>query len=198
MILELGVTSNDLRPLQQKLELLGFPLGSIDGIFGKKTKESVIKFQKFIGHQQTGKLTESTLNILNVELNLLQRLSDYQKFINEDIYVSSGTGGEHKEGSFHYKALAVDILIVNPQRSLFEYYLDAERFNFSGIGVYPHWKYGDAQVGGLHLDRRPLIERGRSARWLGVKVTKEKDGKSVFQQHYIGFNLANLKKYKLV
>lgn len=45
-ILKSGMRGNDVVQLQQKLNSLGFWSGIVDGIFGRKTKDAVMKFQK--------------------------------------------------------------------------------------------------------------------------------------------------------
>lgn len=63
----------------------------------------------------------------------------------------------HSEDSEHYRGLAVDLHFNG--LTLIEQYLAAERFPFTGIGVYPYWN----QLG-LHLDVREL-KTPYGARW---------------------------------
>tara|TARA_R110000803_G_C11989469_1_gene321846 strand:+ start:8611 stop:9018 length:408 start_codon:yes stop_codon:yes gene_type:complete len=99
--------------------------------------------------------------------------------IGESIKITS----DFREGDdgYHGKGLATDLQC--PKIGLYEFYQQAERHNFNGIGIYPHWN-----TPGIHVDSRPLIG-GMGARWICIKV----DGK----QKYIALNEDNLKKYIL-
>lgn len=118
----------------------------------------------------------------------LWELERFVDFLKTDIFISCGTNKTHLENSQHDQGLAVDILFPGSELSeLFDIYQDASRFKFTGIGVYPHWKYEGKQIGGLHLDFRTTKYR---ALWMGV----EEDGK----QQYIALTSSNLKKYGLI
>ena len=56
-------------------------------------------------------------------------------------------------------------MFPNYQGALQDLYLMAERFNFTGIGVYPDWEVNGVVKGGLHLD----IRSGPPARWTGSR-----------------------------
>jgi len=53
------------RDIQSKLSDLGFNVGTIDGVFGKKTKGAIEVFQKSIGSLPSGRLTNSQIKLLN-------------------------------------------------------------------------------------------------------------------------------------
>jgi len=63
----------------------------------------------------------------------------------------------HQSGSWHFTGMAVDCFLVGVP--LIHQWQLAERFPFTGIGLYPFWKNP-----GLHLDIRPQ-SGSRSARW---------------------------------
>ena len=65
---KLGDTGQDVIKLQAALKLKGFYAGTTDGIFGAKTKASVIKFQKSWGSAGTGTIGPKTLVKLNLEV----------------------------------------------------------------------------------------------------------------------------------
>jgi hypothetical protein len=67
-------------------------------------------------------------------------------------------------------------------------YLEAERYNFGGIGFYVDWKINGELKGGLHLDSRKLDKYGRGARWLSYK---DENGK----RRYISLDRKNLMNY---
>lgn len=111
---------------------------------------------------------------------LIYKLDAMREYINTPVIISCGTQGQHSENSYHYKGEAVDVVVPSHKKSLFDLYLSAERFNWGGIGLYPHWTYRGHQCGGLHLDIRQ--DHGR---WIGVKK-----GRSVL---YHSLSLENLK-----
>jgi len=115
--------------------------------------------------------------------SLLLRLDDFRHFIGTPVYVTYGvsTSG-HAEKSYHYRAngaCAADIVVPYWSTGAIDLIFAAERFGFSGLGYYPHWKWRDQIVGGLHLDTRPLgvdpdsTANYREARWIGILVDKK-------------------------
>jgi hypothetical protein len=63
-VLREGSRGDDVRTLQEKLKLLGYEVGTVDGIFGSKTKSALIKFQGdygLVGDGIFGPLSRSTL-----------------------------------------------------------------------------------------------------------------------------------------
>ena len=132
-----------------------------------------------------------------IDDNILLRLDDFRHWIGVPVYVTAGvkTRG-HARKSYHYPengACAVDIIIPEYMETPFDLIMDATRFGFTGIGYYPHWRWNGEQVGGLHVDVRPLKWDGdetlnyNQSRWMGVVV----DGK----QKYIEMDFDNILKY---
>ncbi len=90
----------------------------------------------------------------------------------------------------HGRGIATDIIFSGKKREeLLDLYIEIERHNFAGIGIYPHWKIDGEEVGGFHLDSRPL-KSGCGARWLCILV----NGK----QEYIALNKKNLLRYPII
>jgi len=118
---------------------------------------------------------------------LLKLLDVYRTVVDEQIFVSCGTQGQHVQNSLHYQGKAVDILFPNQHRSLFDCFLIAERFNFGGIGIYPDWVYNGKKIGGLHLDIR-IVDY--AARWIGVKEFET--------TLYLSLNKDHLQTYKII
>lgn len=63
-ILYQGTAGEDVAELQRRLESLGYAVGPIDGIFGPKTKEAVMKFQRDHGLVVDGIVGEETYDML--------------------------------------------------------------------------------------------------------------------------------------
>jgi uncharacterized protein YcbK (DUF882 family) len=120
-----------------------------------------------------------------MDRSLLLALDQLREFCKCAIYVSSGyrTSGSTAD-SQHKLGRAVDVLC--PGMDLFSFYLAAERFGFQGIGIYPHWKWKNAMIGGLHLDMRTT----GPARWMGVL--------SPVGQTYVALNPQHLKDYGVI
>lgn len=116
---------------------------------------------------------------------LLLQLDQLREHIKTAIYVSSGfrLSGSTAD-SQHKLGRAVDVLC--PGMDLFSFYLAAERFGFQGIGIYPHWKWKNVMIGGLHLDTRTT----GPARWMGVL--------SPVGQTYVALDPKNLKDYGVI
>lgn len=122
-------------------------------------------------------------NTTGVKDHVLRELEKLASALGRDILVTSafrpGDTGEHGKG------LAIDIIVEGVP--LLDVYLTAERFAFTGIGIYPSWTNAEKhKVGGLHLDMRT----GDPARWMGLGSGKT--------QSYVAFNKANLKLYGVI
>jgi hypothetical protein len=127
---------------------------------------------------------------------LLLRLDDFRHWLGVPVIVTAGvkvTG--HASKSFHYVAngaCAVDIVIPDYHNCMADLVLDASRFGFTGIGLYPDWQYRGEVIGGLHLDTRPLkwdsddTRNYNQSRWMGLRGD---DGK----QYYTNLDFANLR-----
>lgn len=111
----------------------------------------------------------------NMDNDFLVRLDKFREFVGRPIIIHS----DYREGdgsSQHHLGLAVDIHIKG--LDVLDQYLLAEKFDFSGIGVYPCWNRP-----GLHIDMR----KGRRARWLGYN--------SGNGQQYTALNSENIMRY---
>lgn len=140
-----------------------------------------------------------------IDDTLLFMLDDFRNYIQTAIYVTRGvaTSG-HSDKSYHYPAqgaCAVDVVIPGYRGGPINLILDAMRFGFTGIGYYPHWKYGSKPVGGLHLDVRPLkweedeTLNYRHNRWVGIENTAYINDTLIKKQEYLPMNMENLIKY---
>ncbi|QBY55503.1 peptidoglycan-binding domain-containing protein [Cupriavidus oxalaticus] len=58
--------SPDVEAMQKTLSEKGYDTGQIDGIMGKRTRSAVMKFQKDMNLQQTGKPDKETLKELGI------------------------------------------------------------------------------------------------------------------------------------
>lgn len=104
-------------------------------------------------------------NPYKMSFELLRRLDALREFVSHRIIIHCGySRGGHTENSQHYLGKAVDFHIENV--SLINQYLAAERFMFTGIGIYPDWNNP-----GLHCDVRYKSNESPQDRW--VKLNKK-------------------------
>lgn len=107
--------------------------------------------------------------------HLVSRLEALREFVGKPIIIHEAfvpdSSRNHAPGSQHYLGNAADLHIEG--LSLIEMYLVAERFNFTGVGLYGPDVWRNP---GLHLDVRPLAEGQPGARW-GCKMV---EGKRVY------------------
>jgi hypothetical protein len=116
-------------------------------------------------------LGENWGNIDMVHYRLIEVMDTYRKFLGSRIHISPVEGAVHDESkghtdkSWHYIipgrnkfSRAADIF---PDCELYEAFIMALRFNFTGVGVYPYAEYQDKGIikedtmrGMLHLDLR--------------------------------------------
>lgn len=86
LVLKQGSTGDDVKTVQKKLKNWGYYTGSVDGIFGKQTREAVKYFQRKNGLSVDGIVGKKTLKALGMsdsssggtyasaDINLLARL----------------------------------------------------------------------------------------------------------------------------
>ena len=135
------------------------------------------------------------IKIMNQEL--LIRLDAFREYIGLSIIVTSSNEPtrSHNKKSQHYINNAVDIVVPEWKGSIFSLYLLAERFGFTGIGIYPKWRYKGKITGGLHLDMRPVVGF-QGSRWIGYPEKVE--GTQYFSTKYYALNMKNLVTLKIV
>jgi len=124
--------------------------------------------------------------------DLLVRLDSLRKFIGHALHVTSAYRQMDKKQ--HGLGNAVDIICpaFEDPSDLFDLYLCAERFNFTGIGIYVHWAWQGKTVGGLHVDVRE-IEDGfpKGSRWLSYRTPGG-------TQEYTSLNCETIRSFGLV
>lgn len=127
-----------------------------------------------------------------MKARFLRKLDATRNFVNYPFVITCGTQGVHSKKSQHYEGLAADLIILNsPHVHVVDVLIGLERFDWGGIGYYPHWKHNDKVVGGWHLDDRELEPYSPQARWMGVLDEKGK-------QIYVSLNYQNLVKYGVI
>jgi len=100
-----------------------------------------------------------------VHRNLVFLLDAFRAFIGRPVVIHNAYAQNgHTDESYHYRGMAVDLHVEG--LSVFDQFIEATRFEFGGIGVYPFWNNP-----GLHLDIRPRSGAfAPEARWMRTKA----------------------------
>ena len=122
---------------------------------------------------------------------LLLLLDETRHFVGTPFHITSAYDLSRSKNSTHREGKAVDFVMPHNKRHPLDILIALERFDWGGIGYYPHWKWGDKRVGGWHLDVRTREKHSPSARWMGVLGENGK-------QKYVALSYANLVKYKVI
>ena len=131
-----------------------------------------------------------------VDHRLLLFLDHYRHDLNVPLIVTSSVRYDNPY-SAHFPnadgfAEAVDVIPLLSKRNvkLFDCFLLATKYPFTGIGVYPFWQIqGKTDLGGLHLDvcTRRLKLYHSSGHWVGLP-----------QKRYVDLNSDVLRKYGII
>lgn len=85
--LERGNQNEDVRVLQDALTSLGYSLGAVDGVFGKKTESAVMQFQRDNGFKDNGIVTREVYDAIMAKVNGSQSIENL--FV--DVELTEGT-----------------------------------------------------------------------------------------------------------
>lgn len=109
-------------------------------------------------------------DVERIDPSLILELDRFRHKVATPIIITCGTQGKHIDGSFHYLGLALDIMFPEKEKKdIPDLFLQALKFQFRGIGIYPDWKYKDKVIGGMHVDYRPIKAYPEpKATWIGV------------------------------
>lgn len=136
--IRLGMKGSDIAQLQQKLNSLGFWSGHVDGIFGVKTKNAVIKFQKSKNITADGVVGNRTLSMLKP--NLSSRAS-VGRFSQRDIELLAKLVYAEARGEPYVGKVAVAATVLNRLKdpkypksiSSVIYQVDGGRYQYSPV-----------------------------------------------------------------
>lgn len=138
-------------------------------------------------------LTESWGDAYKIDRDLVYTIERMRIYAQKPCILTSPayTTIGHSPNSFHYKGLAADLRFKGA--SLLEMYILAERFNFSGIGLYPISGRGPF----MHLDKRPHDPLNVQARWIAIPWTEEEKETCSANGHwnYLAMNEQNIRNH---
>ena len=127
-----------------------------------------------------------------ISRDLLVRLDAWREYTGAPFYVTFGTQGKHV-GPWHGLGLAVDGVVDVRGGSKLDLVLQAERFNFTGMGLYPMARHPTcATPFGFHFDVRP-IGYVKQNRWI---ATRDPNGRNLIDQH--PFDEAHLRLFGII
>lgn len=127
-----------------------------------------------------------------ISSQLLLKLDQTRHFLNTPMHVNRGFDPSAAKTSTHLEGKAVDLVLPECRRHPVDILIAIERFDYGGIGYYPHWEFRGEMIGGWHLDVRVREKHTASARWMGVY------DKDQGRQIYVALSYKNLVKYGVI
>lgn len=114
IVLKQGSQGQEVREVQQKLKNWGYYTGSVDGIYGSKTKEAVIYFQKSNGLTADGIVGKSTFEALGLQKYAATTASTAATTTgNSDITLLGRAIQGEAEGEPYIGKVAVGAVLIN-------------------------------------------------------------------------------------
>ena len=105
---KIGSRSEEVRNIQKVLKEKGYYTGSIDGIFGTRTKNAVIKFQKDMGLKADGIAGKQTLKALGLAEN-----DSYGGYSSSDYELLARIISAESRGEPYMGQVAVGAVVLN-------------------------------------------------------------------------------------
>jgi hypothetical protein len=137
--------------------------------------------------------------VTSISKSLVFNLENLRIFANKPCVLTSKafTQSGHSPKSQHYVGNAADWRLLNS--SLVEMYILAERFNFTGIGLYPpihivneNIERVSGKLPFVHTDVRELDPLNVQSRWIGIPVQCKDENLSL---RYFELNFENFMLY---
>lgn len=147
--LKQGASGSEVKEVQKKLIDKGYLSGSADGIFGSKTKNAVIAFQKANGLTADGIVGSQTLKALGVSSETSSGNSSYS---GSDVYLLAKCIYAESRGEPYIGQVAVGAVVLNRVR-------DPEFPNsISGV-IYEPWAFTAVHDGQINLEPNDSAKR---------------------------------------
>ena len=114
-------SSQDIKLVQKKLKNWGYYTGSVDGIYGSKTKAAVVKFQKRNGLVADGIIGDKTLKAMGISNSMLSSSSNSSsgagKYSNSDVQLLARLIYAEARGEPYKGQVAVGAVVLNRVKS---------------------------------------------------------------------------------
>lgn len=105
-----GSTGNEVKLIQTALKKRGYAVGTVDGIYGTKTKNAVLAFQKDSGLTADGIVGEKTLKALGIKDGSTTSYGDY---ISADYELLARIISAEARGEPYLGQVAVGAVVLN-------------------------------------------------------------------------------------
>ena len=112
-VLKQGSKGTDVKKMQQKLKNWGYYKGSVDGIFGAKTKEAVKYFQRRNGLTVDGIVGKKTLAALGMRLSSSSSSSSSNSLSSADLNLLAKLIYAEARGESYTGQVAVGAVVLN-------------------------------------------------------------------------------------
>lgn len=112
-----GSTGDVVKKIQQKLKNWGYYTGSVDGIFGAKTKEAVKYFQRKNGLTVDGIVGANTLKALGITTTASSSSSGGGNYSNSDLTLLARLISGEARGESYTGKVAVGAVVLNRVKS---------------------------------------------------------------------------------
>ena len=112
-------SSQDIKLVQRKLKNWGYYTGSVDGIYGSKTKAAVIKFQRNNKLSVDGIIGNQTLKAMGITESMLSGGSSQtsSSISNQDLYLLAKLINAEARGESYKGQVAVGAVVLNRVKS---------------------------------------------------------------------------------
>ena len=138
-----ALTTSQTKTMQTKLKNWGYYKGSVDGIYGPKTKAAVISFQKKNGLVADGIVGPKTLAALGMSTST--KTSSSSSVSNNDLYLLAKCVYAEARGESYVGQVAVAAVILNRVKSS-----DFPN-TISGV-IYQPWAFTSVNDGQINLE----------------------------------------------
>ena len=141
----LALTTSQTKTMQTKLKRWGYYTGSVDGIFGSKTRQAVKLFQKKNGLVVDGIVGKKTLAALGMSTSGSSSTSSSSGVSNSDLYLLAKCVHAEARGESYVGQVAVAAVILNR--------VESNQFpnTISGV-IYQPYAFTAVQDGQINLE----------------------------------------------
>lgn len=116
-VVRYGSSGSEVKKIQQKLKSWGYYTGSVDGIFGSKTREAVRYFQRKNGLTVDGIVGKKTAQAMGITLSNSSSSSSNTGYSSSDVYLLAKLVHAEARGEPYTGQVAVAAVVLNRVKS---------------------------------------------------------------------------------
>lgn len=116
-VVRYGSSGSEVKKIQQKLKSWGYYTGSVDGIFGSKTREAVRYFQRKNGLTVDGIVGKKTAQAMGITLSGSSSSSSNTGYSSSDVYLLAKLVHAEARGEPYTGQVAVAAVVLNRVKS---------------------------------------------------------------------------------